>query len=101
LGLGLGLSLEEIRATGTRTSTVPFNAPPEVFACSTLIGPTVSLGAGAGVETEFERRWLFLLQLDGTVQPVTSKVVGGCAVGSGSVATAQLRVGFAYGLGSR
>jgi len=95
-GLGLGLSIEEVRANGTRESSMPFNVPPRVFACSAVSHPTVSLGAAAGVNVDLEQHLAFLFQVEAAAQPVTGDVVGDCAVASGAVVNAVARLGFAY-----
>ncbi|MDX2053057.1 MAG: hypothetical protein SFV15_11740 [Polyangiaceae bacterium] len=95
-GLGLGLSIEEVRANGTHQSSMPFNVPPQVFACSAVSHPTVSLGAQAGMNVDLEQHLAFLFQVEAAAQPITGDVVGDCAVASGSVLNAVARLGFAY-----
>jgi hypothetical protein len=94
--LALGLSWQQVAASGSRAKGTGNVLPPEPFACSASDGPGFALGGGVGLDVEMAESLAFLAQLDGTAHRLTSEPIGGCAPGSGSVTGVAAQIGFSY-----
>ncbi len=95
VGLGLGMSWQHVRGTGTRPGD-GFTRPPSAYGCDASDGPGIALGGGVGLDVAVSRDVAFLTGFDAAAHRQSGDVIGGCAPGSGSITTLGAHLGFAY-----
>jgi hypothetical protein len=98
LGLGLGASLQSVRATGTESAEA-FTVPGRPFECHAIGGFGGAASASVGGEVKLPSNFAFLTELEGTghlMRGAADEFSGCRAPGAGPALQAALRVGFAY-----
>jgi hypothetical protein len=97
----VGPALPEVRATGTRTTGVPFSAPPAPFECSDSGRVGVGFAGAAGGEFDMSEDFSLLAEAKVAAHVLSNSgsAFGGCAPGSGPSVSGSIGLRLAYRFG--